>query len=153
MAQVHISDLPQGNSVADTDLFVVEQTGQTSKIPYSVFKPSTVTVDSALDTTSTNPVQNGVITTNINKLKAVSVSLTLAASSWSGSSAPYTYNLATYKDYFTEVFENVDSISAAQHEALVNADISQGCSSVGYLYAWGDKPSLNIPVTIKYTVA
>lgn len=153
MAQVHISDLPQGSSVADTDLFVVEQTGQTSKIPYSVFKPATVTIDTALSTTSTNPVRNSVITTEINKLKIVTVSLTLAAASWSGSSAPYTYSLATYKDYYTEVFENVDSISATQHEALVNADISQGCSSAGYLYAWGDKPSVNIPVIIKYTVA
>lgn len=77
-----------------------------------------------------------------------SVKYTLTASKWSGSSAPYTYDLgSTYGKSSVIGFDSAVG-STAQLEAARAADI-QG-SSTTKIYAFGDKPTVDIPIVIIY---
>ena len=89
--------------------------------------------------------------TNSNDLAAVSnksAKYTLAASKWSGSSAPYTYDLGP--TYGANAIIGFDSAvgNTTQLEAARAADI-QG-SSTTKIYAYGDKPTVDIPIVIIY---
>ena len=89
--------------------------------------------------------------TNSNDLGAVSnksAKYTLAASNWSGSSAPYTYDLGP--TYGANAIIGFDSAvgNTTQLEAARAADI-QG-SSTTKIYAYGDKPTVDIPIVIIY---
>ena len=84
--------------------------------------------------------------------KSTVVDTTLSASSWSGSSAPYTYTLSVSGVTATNVNEINFSSSAtdAQVEAYQNAMLKDGGQSSGKitLKATGDKPTVDIPITI-----
>lgn len=84
--------------------------------------------------------------------KSTVVNTTLSASSWSGSSSPYTYVLSVSGVTATNVNEINFSSSAtdAQVEAYQNAMLKDGGQSNGKitLKATGDKPTVDIPITI-----
>lgn len=89
--------------------------------------------------------------TNSNDLAAVSnksAKYTLAASNWSGNTAPYTYDLGS--TYGANAIIGFDSAvgNTTQLEAARAADI-QG-SSTTKIYAYGDKPTVDIPIVIIY---
>ena len=80
------------------------------------------------------------------------VNATLTASSWRGSSAPYTYNLTV-----TGVTANTNqdilpglNISASQLEQLQAANIQDGGQTTNRitLKAFGEKPTSNLPIRV-----
>ena len=80
------------------------------------------------------------------------VNATLTASSWTGSSAPYTYTLT-----ITGVTANTNqdilpglNISAAQLEQLQAANIQDGGQATNQitLKAFGEKPTSNLPIRV-----
>ena len=84
--------------------------------------------------------------------KSVVVDTTLTVSGWTGSSVPYTYTLSVNGVTATNINEINYSSSAtdAQIEAYQNALLKDGGQSSGkiILKAMGDKPMINIPITI-----
>lgn len=84
--------------------------------------------------------------------KSTVVDAVLSASSWSGSSAPYTYTLSVSGVTESNINEINFSASATdtQIEAYQNAILKDGGQSSGeiILKATGDKPTIDIPITI-----
>lgn len=84
--------------------------------------------------------------------KSVTRTTTLYASTWIGSSSPYTYNLSVSGVTTTSNQELLPSttITSTQLEALQAANIQDGGQASGKLTlkAWGDKPTVNIPVRV-----
>ena len=88
---------------------------------------------------------------NITKLNSNLSNITLSASGWSGSSAPYSYVISNAEITADNV---LDLIINANTQALVDTIGSYKIS--GYkqetgkvtIYAWGEKPSINISATL-----
>lgn len=76
------------------------------------------------------------------------VHYTLLASGWNGSSVPYTYTISDYADKNIEVVEDV-TMTVNQLEVIENAKIKSNPSEVtNILYAFGDKPNIDVPVML-----
>lgn len=74
---------------------------------------------------------------------------TILASGWVGSAAPYTYTITGYEGKTVEVLEDV-TMSMEQLEVIENAKIkSDASSSKNILYAFGSKPTINVPVLLR----
>lgn len=77
---------------------------------------------------------------------------TLAAASWSGDSAPYTYTLTVNGVTETSTQEIVfaTSINLEQLTAGQNANIQDGGQSANtiVLKAWGEKPTVDLPIRV-----
>lgn len=77
---------------------------------------------------------------------------TLTAANWAGSSAPYQYSVIWDIAKITSIITIMPSsnITLEQLEAYQNANIQSGTQSDGsfILQAFGDKPPIDIPVTI-----
>ena len=84
------------------------------------------------------------------------IDTTLLATSWTGSSAPYEYVYANNKITATSIQEwtvrPTGAQAAAQVEAWTAAIIQDGgqASHSATLKAYGDKPSIDIPVRIYF---
>ena len=81
------------------------------------------------------------------------MNLTLSASGWSGSSAPYTYTINNSKIYSNKTVVLLSlpyNMTTEQRTAYKNAQIESGNVSTGkvILYAYGSKPSINIPIEL-----
>lgn len=84
-----------------------------------------------------------------NKVKSV----TLATGSWSGSSAPYKYTISDSNIIGNNTIVQLSlpsSMSTSQRTAYRNAQIESGDVTAGkiILYAYGTKPSENIPIVL-----
>ena len=74
---------------------------------------------------------------------------TISKNGWVGDSAPYTYTISDYNDQTIEVMEDV-TMSIEQLEALENAKIkSNPMSDENILYAFGEKPTIDLPVLLR----
>ena len=73
---------------------------------------------------------------------------TLAASKWSGSSAPYTYDLGS--TYGTNAIIGFDSETRTQEQLETTSTANIKGSSSTKIYAFGDKPTVDIPIVIIY---
>lgn len=77
---------------------------------------------------------------------------TLAAASWSGNSAPYTYTLTVngVTDTSTQEIVFAASINLEQLTAGQNANIQDGGQSANtiVLKAWGEKPTVDLPIRV-----
>ena len=77
---------------------------------------------------------------------------TLAAASWSGDSAPYTYTLTVngVTDTSTQEIVFATSINLEQLTAGQNANIQDGGQSANtiVLKAWGEKPTVDLPIRV-----
>lgn len=74
---------------------------------------------------------------------------TLFAAGWVGNSAPYTYTITGYNGKTVEVLEDV-TMSMEQLEAIENAKIkSNPMIDENILYAFGSKPSIDLPVILR----
>lgn len=84
--------------------------------------------------------------------KSTSTTATLAAATWTGSAAPYSYTLAVTGVTTTSVQEILPSLSitSAQLAALQAANIQDGGQAAGSvtLCAWGTKPTIDLPIRI-----
>lgn len=80
------------------------------------------------------------------------LSVTLAPASWTGTAAPYTYTIsnAAITATSTQELSPATDITADQLTALQNANIIDGGQAAGSmtLKAFGEKPSVDIPVRI-----
>lgn len=86
------------------------------------------------------------------KLGGTTLSVTLSSASWTGDSAPYAYTVSNSAITATSTQELTPAtdITADQLTALQNANIIDGGQAVGSmtLKAFGEKPSVDIPVRI-----
>ena len=114
------------------------------------FDSATIINDSASSTSTaySSSKTNALLGTKVNKSSKVSA--TMNASSWSGSSAPYTITLSING---VTTSNNVEilipgSVTNAQVEAWMAAGIVNGTQAANSvtLKAYGDKPSINIPI-------
>ena len=84
--------------------------------------------------------------------KSSVVNVTLSSSSWSGSSAPYTYAVSVSGVTTSNIVEVIpsSSITDTQVKALMSANVAKATQASGKitLYAYGDKPTVNIPITV-----
>lgn len=75
-------------------------------------------------------------------------SITLEASQWEGTEAPYTYEITGYDGKTVEVVEDV-SMTMDQLAAIESAKIkSDPRSAENILYAFGEKPTIDVPVLL-----
>lgn len=91
------------------------------------------------------------ITLTCDDLGAVSnksAKYTLTAENWSGTSAPYTYDLGPTYGANSIIGFDAETGTEEQLEASSSANI-QG-SSTTKIYAYGDKPTVDIPIVIIY---
>ena len=76
------------------------------------------------------------------------IPITLSSSGWVGSKAPYTYTITGYNGKTVEVVEDV-SMTMEQLAVIENAKIkSDPRSAENILYAFGDKPTIDVPVLL-----
>lgn len=76
------------------------------------------------------------------------VQTTLSADGWEGEEAPYTYTIAGYNGKTVEVVEDV-GMTMEQLEAIESAKIkSDPRSAENILYAFGEKPAIDVPVLL-----
>ncbi len=90
--------------------------------------------------------------TNIGAFSASGVTVTVASGSWNGSSAPYTNSVSVSGvTASNHILVSVgSSVTAAQYSAFADAQIvctSQGDGSI-VLSAFGDKPTIDLPVNV-----
>ena len=72
----------------------------------------------------------------------------LSSSNWVGNEAPYTYTLPNYDGQTVEVVEDIN-MTMEQLEAIENAKIkSDPRNTENILYAFGDKPTIDVPVLL-----
>ena len=83
---------------------------------------------------------------------SITTEVTLAAASWSGDSAPYTYTLTVngVTDTSTQEIVFATSINLEQLTAGQNANIQDGGQSANtiVLKAWGEKPTVDLPIRV-----
>lgn len=84
--------------------------------------------------------------------QSTTTEVTLAAVSWSGNSAPYTYTLTVngVTDTSTQEIVFATSINLEQLTTGQNANIQDGGQSANtiVLKAWGEKPTVDLPIRV-----
>ena len=78
---------------------------------------------------------------------ATTESKTLLASGWVGDSAPFTYDLGIASTHDATVLLP-NTATATEVEAVIGAQIA-GNGTDNILRAWGEKPSIDIPVVVR----
>ena len=112
---------------------------------------TTITVDSEMSDTSTNPVQNKVAKAYMDKFKAT-VRTANIGTTWTGSEAPYTQTLSVLgvtADSVVDIFLSSDATASqvAEYGKLNLQDGGQSAKSIT-LKAFGTKNTATIPVKI-----
>lgn len=92
-------------------------------------------------------------TNNIAKLNSKIQPVTLSASSWSGSEVPFTYTVSNSNVTSTSKVVEIMPANGATNEQLqayLSAGMCGGATGTGTITikAFGEKPSINIPITI-----
>ena len=110
---------------------------------------TTITVDSAMSDTSTNPVQNKVAKAYMDKFKAT-VRTANIGTKWTGSEAPYTQTLSVLgvtADSVVDIFLSSDATASqvAEYGKLILQDGGQSAKSIT-LKAFGTKNTATIPI-------
>lgn len=73
---------------------------------------------------------------------------TLYADRWEGDDAPYSYKLGEYKYLIASAIIDQERASSDALDAAEDASIYGSKDS--YLYAWGDKPTVDIPIIVGF---
>ena len=112
---------------------------------------TTITVDSAMSDTSTNPVQNKVAKAYMDKFKAT-VRTANIGTKWTGSAAPYTQTLSVLgvtADSVVDIFLSSDATASqvAEYGKLNLQGGGQSTKSIT-LKAFGTKNTATIPIKI-----
>lgn len=112
---------------------------------------TTITVDSAMSDTSTNPVQNKVIKAYADKMKTV-VNETEINTTWTGTTAPYTQTINMKGVTATSIIEISprSEATASQVEAYNALMLQDGgqAANVFVLRAFGTKNTIKIPINV-----
>ena len=84
--------------------------------------------------------------------KSTSTTATLLASGWTGTTAPYSQTISVTGVTATSVNEILPSLSITsdQLESLQDANLQDGSQSSNSITikAWGDKPSIDLPIRV-----
>ena len=112
---------------------------------------TTITVDSEMSDTSTNPVQNKVAKAYMDKFKAT-VRTANIGTTWTGNTAPYTQTLSVLgvaADSVVDIFLSSDATASqvAEYGKLNLQDGGQSAKSIT-LKAFGTKNTATIPIKI-----
>lgn len=112
---------------------------------------TTITVDSAMSDTSTNPVQNKVIKAYADKMKTV-VNETEINTTWTGTTAPYTQTINMNGVTATSIIEislrsEATASEVEAYNALMLQDGGQAANSFT-LRAFGTKNTIKIPINV-----
>lgn len=112
---------------------------------------TTITVDSEMSDTSTNPVQNKIAKAYMDKFKAT-VRTANIGTTWTGSSVPYTQTLSVLgvtADSIVDIFLSTDATASqvAEYGKLNLQDGGQAAKSIT-LKAFGTKNTATIPIKI-----
>ena len=112
---------------------------------------TTITVDSAMSDTSTNPVQNKVIKTYVDKMKTV-VNETEINTTWTGTTAPYTQTINMNGVTATSIIEislrsEATASQVEAYNALMLQDGGQAANAF-VLRAFGTKNTIKIPINV-----
>lgn len=76
------------------------------------------------------------------------IPVTIYSAGWDGTKAPYTYTITGYDGKTVEVVEDV-SMTMEQLDAIESAKIkSDPRSAENILYAFGEKPPIDVPVLL-----
>lgn len=75
--------------------------------------------------------------------------VTLKADKWQGIEAPYSYKLGDFDDVIVNMILDAETITEDQIVAAQDAYIIGGIGST--IYAYEEKPTVDIPVVIGYT--
>lgn len=112
---------------------------------------TTITVDSAMSDTSTNPVQNKVIKAYADKMKTV-VNETEINTTWTGTTAPYIQTINMKGVTATSIIEISprSEATASQVEAYNALMLQDGgqAANVFMLRAFGTKNTIKIPINV-----
>lgn len=112
---------------------------------------TTITVDSEMSDTSTNPVQNKVIKAYADKMKTV-VNETEIDTTWAGTTAPYTQTINMNGVTATSIIEiSLRSEATASQVEAYNALMLQDggqAANVFVLRAFGTKNTIKIPINV-----
>lgn len=112
---------------------------------------TTITVDSEMSDTSTNPVQNKVIKAYADKMKTV-VNETEINTTWAGTTAPYTQIINMNGVTATSIIEiSLRSEATASQVEAYNALMLQDggqAANVFVLRAFGTKNTIKIPINV-----
>ena len=164
MATKKISELTNVTSVKDTDLFIIETSEGTRSINKGNIIPVVPTALSAFSADSTHrlvtdtekstwnaKIDTSALNTAINNAKVKTGSITLAASSWSGSGTTFTQTVTISGGTSTS------KIDLQSNSTVINQMLNDGTSAI-YIennngtfkaYAIGAKPTANL--TIQFT--
>lgn len=112
---------------------------------------TTITVDSEMSDTSTNPVQNKVIKAYADKMKTV-VNETEINTTWTGTTAPYTQTINMNGVTATSIIEislrsEATASEVEAYNALMLQDGGQAANSFT-LRAFGTKNTIKIPINV-----
>ena len=92
------------------------------------------------------------INTICTNLKDKAITTTLSASSWTGTSAPYSQNIDLGATYSARVFELVQSPDCTEEQFLAFCDMGGGIGTVSgqtlTIKIYGIKPTIDIPVVL-----
>lgn len=104
----------------------------------------------------TDPADITLLNENWDKVDAIlgglqnptPIPYTILASGWEGETAPYTYTITGYDGKTVEVVEDVN-MTLDQLAVIENAKIkSNPAVEDNILYAFGDKPTVDVPVLL-----
>ena len=108
--------------------------------------------DAFTPTKNYQPTTKKYVDDAIATTKSTTVSVTLFASSWSGDSAPYTYELSVTGVTTTSNQELLPALNITEEQltALQAANIQDGGQSTNtiILKSFGDKPTIDIPIRV-----
>lgn len=93
------------------------------------------------------------ISGNVSKLNNKTKAITLTTGTWSGTAAPYKYVISDLNIIGNNTIVQISlpsSMTTEQRTAYKKAQIESGDVSAGkvVMYAYGTKPSINIPITL-----
>ena len=114
---------------------------------------TTVTIDSEMSDSSTNPVQNKIIKAYADKFKAKILDRTISTK-WAGSSAPYTQNITVLGNGVTDtsVIDIVLASTATAEEVAafgkLNLQGGEQDARTITIRAFGTKNTVSIPIKV-----
>lgn len=83
------------------------------------------------------------------QMKPTYTAYTISASGWTGDTAPYTYTIEGFDGKTVNIYEDGALATAEQLSALASANIKGSpTSEENILYAFGEKPTIDIPVAL-----
>lgn len=121
---------------------------------HTVSQISDYVVDSALSDTSTNPVQNKAVKQSLSSKapRPTQTAVTLAAASWVGTAAPYTYTISSVTCTATQIVSVYAAmgLTTEQVKAMAKVMITASSQSANSIVLEAQSlPTIDLPVIVE----